>query len=106
MHNLTDSDLTRPHAQPIAGPDQKRLCDRKQTYLQKILFAPPEDSAEWIESAARDGLAEAQLLLGQMLLDGIGMRRDQQAAFAWFSVAARAGHEPAITMVSQCIQNE
>ena len=77
----------------------------KREQLEKILFAPPEQSAEWIAASARYGLVEAQVLLGQMLLDGTGMPRDPKAAFAWFSVAANAGHLPAINMVGRCHQN-
>lgn len=77
----------------------------RQDELEKILFAPPEQSAEWIAASARYGLVEAQVLLGQMLLDGTGLQRNPKAAFAWFSVAANAGHLPAINMVGRCHQN-
>jgi TPR repeat protein len=58
-----------------------------------------------MDAAARYGLVEAQVLLGQMLLDGRGARHDPPRAFRWFSIAANAGHPPAMNMVGRCYEN-
>jgi TPR repeat protein len=70
--------------------------------LQAGLAGSPDEVAGLVAAAARHGLVEAQVLLGQMLLDGQGMARDPAAAFAWFSSAAAAGHGPAINMMGRC----
>ncbi|MBO9330432.1 sel1 repeat family protein [Achromobacter xylosoxidans] len=66
---------------------------------------PPEEYAAWIGAAAELGLAEAQAIYGQMLLDGAGVERDQAAGLAWFKRAANADHPMAINMVGRCYEN-
>ena len=41
-----------------------------------------------IEKAARQGLADAQLNLGNLYAQGQGVPRDYVKAYAWFNVAA------------------
>jgi TPR repeat protein len=72
------------------------------TQWTERLNGPPEAAARWVEAAARYGLVEAQTALGQMLLDGRGVPRDQRAALGWFEIAAGAGHAPAINMLGRC----
>lgn len=105
MHQTKFSDSRNRLTKAVARPGGDWQPDARQQKLAAILFAPPEKSAEWIGSAARFGLVEAQFLLGQMLLGGMGVRRDHKAAFAWFTVAANAGHAPAIEMTSRCQEN-
>ena len=58
---------------------------------------------ERIRAEAEAGHAEAQVVWGQMLLDGAaGLERDPRAAFAWFSRAAGQGHAMAVNMVGRC----
>jgi TPR repeat protein len=72
----------------------------------RVLFArPAETLAPWIESAARHGLAEAQLRLGQMRLDGVGGPPDPAAARLWFARAARQGSPEAMNMVGRAHEN-
>jgi len=73
--------------------------------LSRMLGGRPEEIGPWMEAAARYGLVEAQVLLGQMLLDGRGARHDSPRAFRWFSVAANAGHPPAMNMAGRCYEN-
>lgn len=61
------------------------------------LLAGPERGA-LIARAAEEGLAEAQAILGQQLLD----RNRAEEAFAWFSRAAQQGHVLAVNMVGRC----
>jgi len=65
------------------------------------LFADPEAAGPWIEAAAACGIAEAQVRLGRMLLEGRGVAHDERAALRWFLQAARAGHADAQNMVAR-----
>lgn len=60
------------------------------------------DRAALIREAAESGLAEAQALWGQMLLDGAEVAPDPQAAFRWFMRAGQQGHLMALNMVGRC----
>jgi TPR repeat protein len=66
------------------------------------LAAPPEERARFIRVAAEAGIAEAQAVYGQMLLDGAGVPVDQRAALGWFKRAAAQHHAMAINMVGRC----
>jgi TPR repeat protein len=68
-----------------------------------VLLAPGSpDRTAVIRTAAEGGLADAQAALGQMLLDGDGVDRDQRAAIGWFHKAAGQGHVMAINMIGRC----
>ena len=66
------------------------------------LSGPPEERAAFVAVAAEGGIAEAQAVYGQMLLDGAGVAADPQAAVGWFDKAARQGHAMAINMMGRC----
>ena len=66
------------------------------------LAAPPAERAAFVRAAAEAGLAEAQAIYGQMLLDGNGVARDAAAAFDWFKRAAAQHHVMALNMVGRC----
>ncbi|WP_245646709.1 tetratricopeptide repeat protein [Sphingomonas soli] len=62
------------------------------------LSGSPEERAALIRQGAEEGVAEAQAVLGQMLLDmGKGAE-----GFAWFNKAAAQGHLMALNMVGRC----
>lgn len=44
----------------------------------------------------------AQLMFGQMLLDGSDQPADPARAMCWFTIAADAGHMPAMNMLGRC----
>lgn len=73
--------------------------------LRAALSGPPCQAAPWIESAARYGVTQAQLLLGQMLLDGTGIARDPAAGLRWFERAAGRGSAEAMNMAGRCHEN-
>jgi hypothetical protein len=77
-----------------------RLVRMRPGELAQALGAEP---AAWLESAARYGLAEAQLRLGQLLLDG--QPPDASAARSWFERAATQGLPEAMNMVGRCLEN-
>jgi len=62
------------------------------------LSGSPEARAALIREGAEAGVAEAQAIHGQMLLD----TGDARAAFAWFNKAAAQGHLMALNMVGRC----
>jgi TPR repeat protein len=86
-----------------------RLRQMSEPQLHALLAGDAAEAAPWVESAARYGVAEAQLRLGRMCLEGVGVPRDPEAALAWFSRAARGDNTPgdgeAMNMVARCYEN-
>jgi TPR repeat protein len=82
-----------------------RLLQMSEAELRCLLAGDATSVAPWIETAARSGFVEAQLRLGQMLLDGHGVRQDEVAALAWFMRAAGKGAAEAMNMVGRCHEN-
>ena len=70
--------------------------------LRSMLDESPAHAAQAILIAAREGEVEAQALLGQILLDGLGIAQDQSLALRWFNIAARQGHLMARNMLGRC----
>lgn len=70
--------------------------------LTAILAGPSDVRTAFLHDAAEAGLAEAQALYGQLLLDCNDVTRDQRAAFGWFNKAAAQGHLMALNMVGRC----
>ena len=82
-----------------------RLQQMSVRELRLLLAGEAAEIAPWIESAARYGHAEAQLRLGQILLDGQGFPGDPARAFRWFTRAADQGLAEAHNMVGRCHEN-
>ncbi|MDR7259230.1 TPR repeat protein [Sphingomonas sp. BE270] len=66
------------------------------------LSGSPEERAAFLRECAEGGVAEAQALYGQLLLDGTGVAQDAPAALGWFVKAAAQHHLMAINMVGRC----
>ncbi|MEG3085065.1 tetratricopeptide repeat protein [Sphingomonas sp. PB2P12] len=66
------------------------------------LSGSPEERAAFVREAAEAGVAEAQAVYGQMLLDGTGVASDPVAALGWFIKAAAQHHVMALNMVGRC----
>ena len=62
------------------------------------LSGSPEERAALIREGAEAGVAEAQTVWGQMLLD----QGDATSGFGWFNKAAAQGHLLALNMVGRC----
>lgn len=77
----------------------RRLTDAER---QAHLAGP--DSARWIESLARYGFPEAQLLLGQILLNRIP-KPAPGTAYGWIAAAAAADYPPAINLMGRCLEH-
>jgi TPR repeat protein len=63
------------------------------------------EAAPWVEAAAACGIAEAQVRLGRMLLEGQGVAKDERAAYACFLCAADGGDREAHNMLGRCHEN-
>jgi hypothetical protein len=70
--------------------------------LNSMLEESPARAAQAILMAARENVLDAQALLGQILLEGQGIARDQPLALRWFEIAARRGHLMARNMLGRC----
>jgi hypothetical protein len=71
-------------------------------HLKAMLNDSPARAAQAILIAAREGVLDAQALLGQILLDGQGIEQDQPLAVRWFEIAAQGGHLMARNMLGRC----
>ncbi|MHC8311134.1 tetratricopeptide repeat protein [Pseudomonas sp. GT1P32] len=71
-------------------------------HLKAMLEESPARAAQAILIAAREGVLDAQALLGQILLDGQGIALDQPLALRWFEIAAQRGHLMARNMLGRC----
>ncbi|VVO20578.1 tetratricopeptide repeat protein [Pseudomonas fluorescens] len=70
--------------------------------LKAMLEESPARAAQAILVAAREGVLDAQALLGQILLDGRGIEQDRPLAVRWFEIAAQRGHLMARNMLGRC----
>jgi len=70
-----------------------------------IMAGPPEAARAWLLGHARQGLAEAQAMVAQMMLDGAGGAVEPTQALDWFLKAAAQGHPMALNMVGRCYEN-
>ncbi|HAB02365.1 MAG TPA: hypothetical protein DCE25_05315, partial [Pseudomonas sp.] len=73
--------------------------------LQAMLEHSPGQAAQAILSAAGQGVVEAQLLLGQILLDGRGIQADAGVARRWFGIAAQGGSAMGRNMLGRCLEH-
>ena len=49
----------------------------------------------WYRQAAKQGVAEAQCILGVCYIEGIGVTQDAKEAVRWISKSAKQGYAPA-----------
>ncbi|HKS13712.1 MAG TPA: tetratricopeptide repeat protein [Pseudomonas sp.] len=73
--------------------------------LRGMLEESPAKAAQAILAAAGQGVVQAQLLLGQILLDGRGIERDLVLARQWFAIAAQGGSAMAHNMLGRCLEH-
>ena len=73
--------------------------------LQSMLDDSPVRAAQAILIAAKEGVVDAQALLGQILLEGRGIARDEALALRWFQIAAQGGHLMARNMAGRCLEH-
>jgi TPR repeat protein len=73
--------------------------------VRRLFGQSPERTAGWVRLLALEGVAQAQVCYGQMLLEGTGVDRNESEAFAWFTRAAVQGELDALNMVGRCLEN-
>lgn len=73
--------------------------------LADLLAGAPREAARTILTAAQTGLADAQVMLGQILLEGRGIQRDPELAVRWFRIAREHGHPMAHNMLGRCLEH-
>lgn len=86
------------------APTLAALHRHSEADWRRIFATQPELTVAWINLAARSGFKAAQLVLGQMHLDGQGVVRDPAAAYTWFVKAAAIGSVEARNMVGRCYE--
>jgi TPR repeat protein len=69
-----------------------------------VLNGPPEAAVCWLREAAERGSPEAQTALGQHLLEGVGVSRDETQSVFWFRRAAKADYPTAFNMLGRCYE--
>jgi TPR repeat protein len=70
------------------------------------LFA--QDSARaapWVHAVALEGVPQAEVCYGRLLLEGTGVEKNAAAALRWFRRAAARGDADALNMVGRCLDN-
>lgn len=87
---------------PVPVVDLWNLHQKTEAEWRVILATRPEEAVAWIRLAAGKGFRAAQLVLGQMHLDGHAVPRDPAAAHGWFAKAAAIGSAEARNMVGRC----
>jgi len=72
--------------------------------LRDLLVRNPGDAVRWLSAAAQAGFPAAQVVWGQLLLDGRSVASNPGAAFGWFEKAAAAGDLEGRNMVGRCYE--
>lgn len=73
--------------------------------ITEALKADPPTRLARMRQWAQNGSTDAQLVLGQMLLDGHDKTAAPDEAVSWFVKAGREGHPMAMNMVGRCYEN-
>ncbi len=83
-----------------ADPESSRTPEPGE--IEALLLSDPRAAADRLRPLAQNGDRQAQLLLGQLLINGVGMERDPAGALHWFQRSARAKVPMAMNMVGRC----
>lgn len=97
--------MARASAAEASNQRMIRLQRMNHYELRALLAGDPAEAALWITSAAEYGLPAAQLRLGRMLLEGLGVTKSPALAFFWFRRAAEQLDGEAMNMVARCYEN-
>jgi TPR repeat protein len=73
--------------------------------LRTLLSRNPRQAVGSIRDAANTGMIGAQIIYGQMLLDGHHTERNETDAYSWFAKAAESGDLDALNMLGRCHEN-
>jgi uncharacterized protein len=89
----------------VTLPVSMLLARWTPTQLQALFSQSPAHAAAGVRVLALEGLPQAQVCFGRMLLEGTGIAADPTAAFAWFLRAAAQGDRDGLNMVGRCYEN-
>jgi uncharacterized protein len=73
--------------------------------VQSLFEGGAQDAAGWVRALALDGVAQAQICYGRMLLQGAEVPTNGLEAICWFKLAALQGDLDAMNMVGRCLEN-
>ena len=98
--------VASPYASLVFPQQVLQICPQRLTteQLRDLLIRSPHDATRWIKAAAEADIGPAQIVWGQLLLDGTRVARDPAAAFVWFKRAAQSGDPDARNMVGRCYE--
>lgn len=97
--------VVSPSRLPPLPTSPERLAALTPADWQAAIAAEPVAAAQWMLHGARLGNADAQITLGQWLLDGHGVAPSPVDGLAWFLKAARQGHPMGMNMAGRCYEN-
>lgn len=90
----------------MASSSVLQLLAQMSAPRRAALFAQdPKRAADWVRVAALEGVPQAQVCYGRMLLEGTGVNKNPSEAFNWFKRAALQGDLDAINMAGRCLDN-
>jgi Sel1 repeat len=99
---LSPQQLARAQAAQERALRMLRLARMNDRELRALLGGDAASAAPWVQCAAEFGLPAAQVRLGRMLLEGLGVVRDSALALRWFARAAEQRDAEASNMVGRC----
>ncbi|MDT7515276.1 tetratricopeptide repeat protein [Rhodoferax mekongensis] len=70
-----------------------------------VIGADPPSAALWMRQASELGSADAQLVMGQWLLDGHGTGANHAEAIGYFLKSGIQGHAMGMNMCGRCFEN-
>ncbi|MEP6791471.1 MAG: tetratricopeptide repeat protein [Ramlibacter sp.] len=90
---------------PTPPANRQDLAHLTAEQWKGVLAGEPRQAMAWMRAAARLGLADAQAVAGQWMLNGHGCERDPAVALHWFLAAAAQKHAMAANMAGRCYEN-
>lgn len=91
----------RLSAEELMSADTLSKAFRDKQMAKTAINHHKEKAFHWFEKAAKQGDPQAQYQLGEMLLNGEGVKQDKVAAYSWFSLASEQNQPQAIVKQAQ-----
>ena len=91
----------RLSAEELMNADTLTKAFRDKQMAKTAINHQKEKAFHWFEKAAKQGDPQAQYQLGEMLLNGEGVKQDKVAAYSWFSLASEQNQPQAIVKQAQ-----
>ncbi len=91
----------RLSAEELMSADTLSKTFRDKQMAKTAINHQKEKAFHWFQNAAKQGDPQAQYQLGEMLLNGEGVKQDKVAAYSWFSLASEQNQPQAIVKQAQ-----